>query len=94
MMALPTPLPLRNLLNLHLHLLEMLPLLGRRPRPSPIFLSSFLPELHASELIRVIVHYHKIFEFEVHEGDVCDKCVTFDEVSEDQLYVMEGVVLL
>lgn len=59
-----------------------------------MLLPSLFPELHASKLICVIVHYHEIVEFEVHEGDIRYKCVSFDEVSKHQLDVMEGVILL
>ena len=93
MIAFPASLSLGNLLHLHLQLLEMLALLGGRPRTSQILISSFLAEFHPSQLIRVIVHNHKILEFEVHEGDVSYECVSFDEVSEHQFDVMEGVIL-
>lgn len=94
MIALPASLSLSDLLDLYLHFLEMLALLSRRPRTSQILIPSFLPKLDSPQLIRVIIHNHKILEFKVHEGDVSNKCVSFDEVGEEQLDVMEGVILL
>jgi hypothetical protein len=81
-----------DLLDLYLHFLEMLGLLGGGSRSREILILLILAVIDASQLIGIVIHDDEILEFEVHEGNILGKCVAVDEVSEEVFDVLEGVI--